>query len=93
MPGMKPIYPPLFTDEQIKEAARISKKHTAPHNLVQRAKLVLLLHEQPDIENPMAGRLLGRHENWVRNWRKRWCKQGFTLTDKHRSGRKPAFSP
>jgi len=93
MPGLKPIYCPVFTEEQIKAAERISTKHSAPFNQVQRAKLALLLHDRPDIENPVAGQILGRHENWVRYWRKRWCNEGFSLTDKHRSGRKPAFSP
>jgi len=93
MPGLKPIYRPSFAEDQIKEAERITRKHTASYNQVQRAKLVLLLHKQPDIENPIAARLLGRHENWVRYWRKRWCHDGFSLKDKHRSGRKPAFSP
>jgi len=93
MPGLKPIYCPTFTDAQVKEAKQISKKHTASYNQVQRAKLVLLLHDQPDIENPVAARRLGHHENWVRYWRKRWCDEGFSLKDKHRSGRKSAFSP
>ena len=93
MPGLKPIYRPRFTDDQINEAKKIAKKHTASHNQVVRAQLVLLLHEQPDLENPVAARRLGRHENWVRYWRKRWCDEGFSLMDKHRSGRKPAFSP
>jgi hypothetical protein len=93
MPGLKPIYRPVFTDDQIKEAEQICKKHSAPFNQVQRAKLVLLLHDRPDIENPVAGQILGRHENWVRTWRKRWCQDGFSLVDRHRSGRKPTFSP
>lgn len=93
MPGLKPIYCPVFTEDQIKAAERISTKHSAPFNQVQRAKLALLLHDRPDIENPVAGQILGRHENWVRYWRKRWCNEGFSLTDKHRSGRKSAFSP
>ena len=93
MPGPKPIYCPTFTKEDVKQAERISKKHTACYNQVQRAKLVLLLNEKPDLENPVAARILGRHENWVRYWRKRWHKEGFSLTDKPRSGCKPAFSP
>jgi len=95
MPGMKPQYCPRFTGEEINEALRITKKHTASHNQVQRAQLVLLLHEQPDIENPVAARRFGRHENWVRYCPAKagWCTEGFSLTDKHRSGRKPAFSP
>jgi hypothetical protein len=63
MPGLKPRYRPSFTVNQIEEAERISNKHTAPHNKVQRTKLVLLLHQQPDMDNPQAARLLGRHEN------------------------------
>ena len=92
MPGLKSIYRPKFTINQIEEAERISQKHTAPHNKVQRAKLVLLLHQHPDMDNPPAARLLGRHENWVRYWRKRWATEGFSLSDKPRSGRKPTLS-
>jgi len=92
MPGLKPRYRPQFTVNHIEEAKRISHKHTAPHNMVQRAKLVQLLDEHPDIENPQAARLLGRHANWVRYWRKRWATDEFSLTDKPRSGRKPILT-
>ncbi len=93
MPGPKPYYRPTFTSEEIEQAKRIANKHTASYNQVQRAKLALLLHEKPDLQNPVAARILGRHEHWVRYWRKRWHDEGFSLTDKPRSGRKPAFSP
>ena len=71
MPGLKPIYRPKFTPAQIAEAERISKIRAAPFAVVQRAQLVLLLHDHPDLENPVAARRFGRHENWVRYWRKR----------------------
>lgn len=93
MPGLKPIYRPKFTSAQVSEAERIAKKRSEFFSVVQRAKLVLLLHERPDLENPIAARQLGRHENWVRYWRKRWVTEGFSLTDKGGRGRKPAFSP
>ena len=93
MPGLKPIYRPTFSDSEIAECKRITRQYTAPLHLVQRAKLALLLHEHPDIENPVAARKLGRHENWARYWRKRWAEEGFSLEDKPRSGRKPSFSP
>lgn len=93
MPGLKPIYQPSFREADLEECRRISRQYTAPVHLVQRAKLALLLHKHPDIENPVAARKLGRHENWVRYWRKRWVKEGFSLADKPRSGRKPSFSP
>lgn len=87
MPGLKPIYRPTFEPKQLEEARCLSQKQTAPFAVVQRAKLVLLLDRQPDIENPVAARILGRHENWVRWWRKRWATDGFSLEDKPRSGR------
>ena len=93
MPGPKPNYCPTFTDDEIEQARQTVRKHSAPYNQVQRAKLALLLYEKPDLQNPVAGRLLGRHEHWVRCWRKRWYEEGFSLADKPRSGRKPAFSP
>jgi hypothetical protein len=93
MPGLKPIYRPSFSDSEIAECERITRQYTAPLHLVQRAKLALLLHEHPDIENPVAARMLDRHENWARYWRKRWVEEGFSLEDKPRSGRKPSFSP
>lgn len=93
MPGLKPIYRPTFSEAEIEECNRIIRQYTAPLHLVQRAKLALLLHEHSDIENPVAARQLGRHENWVRYWRKRWVEEGFSLEDKQRSGRKPSFSP
>ncbi len=58
-----------------------------------RAKLALLLHEEPGLDNVAAGRRLGKHENWVRYWRKAWATAGFRLADKGGQGRKPAFSP
>lgn len=87
MPGLKPIYHPAFSPDQSDTAKRLSKKQGAPFAVVQRAKLVLLLEQQPNIENPVAARLLGRHENWVRRWRKRWATCGFSLDDQPRSGR------
>ena len=58
-----------------------------------RAKLALLLHEAPTLDNVSAGRRLGKHENWVRSWRRRWATDGFRLTDKPGRGRKPTLSP
>jgi len=60
---------------------------------VQRAKLALLLYEEPDIRSPVAARQLGYGMRWVRKWRKRWATQGFGLADAPRSGRPSRFSP
>ena len=93
MPGPAPAYQPTFADEDIAQGQRLVRQHTAPHAQVYRAKLALLLHEQPALDNVTAGRQLGKHENWVRYWRRIWATEGFRLTDKPGRGRKPTFSP
>ncbi len=93
MPGPLPHYQPVFTDEQIAACLRLVRQRTAPQAQVYRAKLALLLHAQPALDNPSAGRLVGKHENWVRYWRRTWAIEGFRLADKPGSGRKPRFSP
>jgi hypothetical protein len=93
MPGPLPLYRPVFTDEQIAVCERLVRQHTAPQAQVFRAKLAILLHAQPARDNPSAGQQLGKHENWVRSWRRTWATEGFRLADKPGRGRKPVFSP
>ena len=93
MPGPAPAYRPTFADEEIAQCQRLVRQHSAPQAQVARAKLALLLHEQPALDNVAAGKQLGKHENWVRYWRRIWATEGFRLTDKPGRGRKPAFSP
>jgi len=93
MPGPEPLYQPEFSEEQVAEAQDLVGKRQAPHSLVQRARLVLLLLEQPGLPNPEAGRRLGVHANTIRYWRKRWATDEFRLEDLPRSGRPPVFSP
>jgi hypothetical protein len=93
MPGPSPIYRPLFTIDQLAEVQRIAHQHQAPHALVLRAQLVLLLHAQPARDNVSLAKELGQHSNWVYKWRKRWATSGFSLVDQQGRGRKPVFSP
>ncbi len=93
MPGPAPAYQPTFADEEIAQCQRLVRQHTAPQAQVYRAKLALLLHEHPALDNVTAGKQLGKHENWVRYWRRIWAREGFRLTDKPGRGRKPSFSP
>jgi hypothetical protein len=93
MPGPRPLYHPTFTAEQIADCERIVRQPTAPQAHVYRAKLALLLHAEPAVANPEAGRRLGKHENWVRYWRRTWASEGFRLADRPGRGRKPAFPP
>jgi hypothetical protein len=93
MPGPAPTYQPTFTTEELALCHRVVRRHSAPQAQVARAKLALLLHERPALDNVAAGRQLGKHEHRVRYWRRIWAREGFRLTDKPGRGRKPALSP
>jgi transposase len=93
MPGPAPTYCPTFTAEDIATCERLLRRPTAPQAQVERARLALLLHAQPDLDSAAAGRQLGKHVNWVFRWRRAWATAGFRLTDKPGRGRKPALSP
>ena len=93
MPGPLPLYQPRFSRQEQRQAREIVRKRNVSHGRARRARLVLLLAEDPAISNPEAGRRLGVHENTVRYWRKRWAGEGFSLDDRPRSGRPPSFSP
>ena len=93
MPGPRPTHRPAFTAEQLADCQRVVRQHTAPQAHVARARLALLLHDEPALDHPTAARQLGKHPNWVRGWRRTWATEGFRLTDKPGRGRKPAFPP
>lgn len=93
MAGPAPIYQPIFTAEQVATCQRLVRQQTAPQAQVYRAKLALLLHTTPALDNVRAGRQLGKHANWVRYWRRCWVTEGLRLTDAPGRGRKPTFSP
>ena len=93
MPGPQPLYQPKFSEEQIAEARDLVGRRQAPHGVVQRSQLDLLLLEYPGIPSPEAARRLGVHPNTIRYWRKRWDTDEFRLEDLPRSGRPPVFSP
>lgn len=91
--GPPPHYQPRLRQEDLEAADKILRRRKSPQAKAQRARLARLLAENPKLSNPEAGRLLGVHENTVRYWRKRWCREGFRLDDKPRPGRPPIFSP
>ena len=93
MPGPSPSYQPSFPLEFLIEARLLSRRRTAPAHLRQRALLVVLLHERPDVSNVAAGSQVGLHPNSVRLWRQRWAQGHFELEDLPGRGRKPSFSP
>jgi transposase len=93
MPGPAPHYRPIFPDEFLAEARRLTAARTAASHLRQRAELVLLLHERPTLSNVQAAAAVDLHPNSIRLWRKRWAAGQFTLQDESGRGRKPGFSP
>ncbi len=93
MAGPPPTYQPTFSDAQVAECRALLRRQSAPQAQAYRAKLALLLHADPRLDNEAAGRALGKHANWVRYWRRSWVREGFRLTDKPGRGGKPALSP
>jgi hypothetical protein len=91
MPGPVPTYQPTFAAEELAQCQRVVRQHSAPQAQVYRAKLALLLHAEPALDNVTAGRQLGKQEHWVRSWRRTWVREGFRLTDQPGRGRKPTF--
>lgn len=93
MAGPAPKYQPTFSVEARALCVQTARRHNAPQSQVHRAKLALLLAEQPALDNVTAGQRLGKHANWVRYWRRIWATEGFRLADRGGQGRKPAFPP
>lgn len=93
MAGPAPTYQPTFSAAQIADCRALIRRQSAPQAQVCRAKLALLLHDAPRLDNEAAGRALGKHANWVRYWRRTWVREGFRLTDRPGRGGKPALSP
>jgi len=93
MPGPAPAFRPCFPDDFVARATLVAHRRTEASCRWQRARLVLLLHEQPALSNVEAGLLVGLHPDSVRLWRKRWAQGHFILEDRPGRGRKPVFSP
>jgi transposase len=87
------LYRPDFPTEFVVQARLLSRRRTAKAHLLQRARLALLLHQQPELSNVAAALHVGLHPNSVRLWRRRWACGTFALEDRPGRGRKPTFSP
>ena len=93
MPGPLPLYRPEFPSDFLDQARHLSRRRTVRFQLRQRAKLVLLLQEDPSLSNVEAGLLVDLHPDSVRHWRRRWSAGEFALEDATGRGAKPRFSP
>ena len=81
-----------LTAEESAELRRRAASRTLPARVVERAKLILLLHEGERVP-AVAGRL-GVGADVVRTWLKRFNAEGLDgLRDRPRSGRPATYSP
>lgn len=93
MRGPLPSYRPEFPTTFLEQAEQIVRQRTVPYQRRQRAALVLLLRQQPQVSNSEAAALVQLHLRSVQRWRRRWATGDFSLEDEPGRGRKAAFSP
>jgi transposase len=71
---------------------RLSRKYTAPYNVVVRAKIILLAAE--GLDNETIGQRLDLPRQIVSKWRKRFYRERIAgLEDRERPGRPSGFPP
>jgi hypothetical protein len=59
MPGRPSSYLPVFSEADLEACKQILRRRSAPHMQVQRARLALLLHENPEASSVEAAETLG----------------------------------
>jgi hypothetical protein len=77
----------------VQEAQQTVRRRTVALQTVRRFRLVLLLHEQPDLGNDAAGARVGLSARQVQRWRRRWAGGDFAIDDLPGRGPKAVFSP
>jgi len=92
MPGPRPA-PCTFPDDFVQVALDTVRRRTVAVQVVQRFRLALLLHEQPEMTNDQAAKEVGLSARQVQRWRSRWAAGDFSIEDQAGRGRKPVFSP
>jgi hypothetical protein len=92
MPGPSPVSC-TFPDDFVQAALDTVRRRTVLVQVAQRFRLVLLLHEQPDMKNDKAAKEVGLSARQVQRWRSRWAAGDFSIEDQPGRGRKPVFSP
>ncbi|MBV8072550.1 MAG: helix-turn-helix domain-containing protein [Acidobacteriaceae bacterium] len=93
MPGPAPSHLIDFPESFLQLVGDILRRKTAPHCLVQRARLALLLQQSPHLGHQQAGTIVGLSGRQVQRWRQRWADGDFSIVDLSGRGRKPGFSP
>lgn len=92
MRGPRPT-PCIFPEYFLQEAREMVRRRTAAVRDVQRAHLVLMLHNHPDGSPDEAAESVGLSARQVQRWRRRWVAGDFSIEDETGRGRKPTFSP
>ena len=93
MSGPAPTFQPHFPKTFVDAAKRLVAQRVVALRCWQRARLVLLLHDHPQLSNVQAGRQVSLSDQTGRFWRRRWASSDFSLEEKPGRGRKPGFSP
>ena len=93
MPLLVSSHQPDFTDSQMEQARKVAAQQSAPYRAVLRARLTLVLAQEPGLSHAEAGKRCGLRRTTVYKWRRRWARTGWSLQDAPRPGRPPAFSP
>jgi transposase len=91
---MEPVpsspYVVRLSDAERAELHSLSRRATAPHRMVLRARIVLLA--AGDVGNSEIARRLGTCADTARKWRRRYCLKGPAgLADARRAGRPRSF--
>jgi hypothetical protein len=92
MPGPMPARC-IFPDDFVQDAFDAVRRRTVAVQVVQRFRLVLLFHDEPDLSNEDAAEAVGLSPRQVQRWRSRWATGDFSIEDLPGRGRKPNFSP
>ena len=92
MPGPSPA-PCTFPDDFVQVALDTVRRRTVAVQVVQRFRLVLLLHEQPDLKNDEAAKEVGLSARQVQRWRSRWAAGDFSIEDQAGTRPQARFFP
>lgn len=84
-----PKHQPDFPREFVDEAKSLSRQSAVEHRHWQRARMVVLINEEPTRSCPEIGEEVGLDKTSVRRWKKRWASGDFSLEDRNGRCRKP----
>ena len=80
MRGPRPV-PCIFPEAFLQAAMDTVRRRTASVQDVQRFRLVLLLHDRPNISHDDAAQTIGLSARQVQRWRRRWAAGDFDVDD------------